>query len=168
MTSLVHSNEQCWNEQLYFSLCLTSYLHRLVDTTFYEFIPWDLLKMLLFFKFILDKISGETTFGQLERLPFVAVSYRRFHFFVVTQMCGYQCFVLMWTPLTCFKEDKATFVGIVISRKFLYVRTKGICVMAPSPVEIPIHLHTLLEIFFASPLFLGIVNPFCGGKGECG
>jgi len=39
--------------------------------------------------------------------------------------CVYQCFVLMWTPLTCFKEDKATFVGIVISRKFLYALYKG-------------------------------------------
>ena len=38
--------------------------------------------------------------------------------------------------------------------------------MAPSPLEIPIHFHTLLEIFFASPLFLGIVNPFCGGRGS--
>ena len=56
------------------SHCFTSYLHRLADTTFYEFIPCDLLKLLLFFKFIHSikfraarlKISGDVTmnFGQ--------------------------------------------------------------------------------------------------------
>ena len=57
MSSLAQNNEQRWNEQWYFSLCSTSYLHRLAVTTFYEstfykFIPCNLLTMLLFFKFI--------------------------------------------------------------------------------------------------------------------
>ena len=69
MSSLVHRNEQRSNE-VTFVFFLTSYLHRLADTTFYEFIPCDLHKMLQDVTFsqvyTLEKISGfiSMNFGQ--------------------------------------------------------------------------------------------------------
>ena len=64
------------NKQRYLRLCLTSHLHRLPDTvesTFFDWIPCNILQMLLFFKSmhsIKFLVSGDMTFGRLDRLPF--------------------------------------------------------------------------------------------------
>ena len=86
MSSLVHSNEQRWNEQRYLSLCFTSYLHRLADENILRVYS---LRLLLFFKIKHsikfratwlwisgnmtlvpgDMTSSEMSFGRLDRLP---------------------------------------------------------------------------------------------------
>ena len=94
MSSLVHGNEQRWNEQRYLSLCFTSYLHRLADENILRVYS---LRLLLFFKIKHsiqfratrlwisgnmtlvpgDMTSGEMTFGRLDRLPSECEWYRR-------------------------------------------------------------------------------------------
>ena len=94
MNSLVHSNEQRWNEQRYLSICFTSYLLRLADESTLRVYS---LRLLLLFKtkhsikfratwlsilgnmtlVLGDITSGEMTFGWLDRLPYTLISSRR-------------------------------------------------------------------------------------------
>ena len=91
MSSLVHSNEQRWNEQRYLSLCLNSYSHRLANENILQvnILRVYSLRLFLFFKIKHsikfraiwlrisgdmtlvsgDMTSGEMTFGRLDRLP---------------------------------------------------------------------------------------------------